>query len=167
MSACVSGNMFAATLMFENGLWSWWIIQLSEFYDSVCAVMSSSHIWLFRALFKQACKMEGSIPMLLHAVGESTSVCVPKSLQLISLSSLIAYERRGPAIGVSIHVEGNTLSFIRMCVGVQRLVNPDLQYGRTSLLFPSPLSSLWSNLFSKFATRFNKFCEVEKQNTWD
>lgn len=22
-------------------------------------------------------------------------------------------------------------------------------------------------LFSKFATRFNKFCEVEKQNTWD
>lgn len=134
----------------------------------LCSTMSFSHIYLFIVLFKQACKMvEGFIHMLLPAVRESTSVCVPKSLQLVSLSSLIAYGLRGPTVGVSVHVEGNTLSFIRMCVGMQRLFNPDLQYRRTSLLFPSPLSSLWSNLFSKFATRFNKFCEVEKQNTWE
>lgn len=33
-----------------------------------------------------------------------------------------------------------------MCVGVQRLVNPYLQRRHTSLVFPSPLCSLWSNL---------------------
>lgn len=85
------------------------------------------------------------------------------------LSPLIAYRLRGPTKGVSLHVEGNTLSFIRMCVGGQRLVNPYLEYRRISLLFPSPqlIMVQFTALFSMFATRFNKFCEVEKQNAWD
>lgn len=95
--------------------------------------MSLSHMYLFiYNNVEQACEMTVSrkvscICFLVSFCSEGGHQRLPFK-KLVHLSLLIAYGLRGPTRGVSIHVEGNTLSFIRMCVGVQRRVNPYLEY---------------------------------------